>query len=878
MVSFKNSDGSWIESGESKTFLVEVDSTTDSPWFAVYFNTTDSSSFTAGESVTVSDIRLYATADDIEIYNTWYTTDNSTYIYKTQNAETEISDYFGFDLDNAGVADWSAIKYISADVEVTGKTMPVITSAVKNVENSFMSSAANVVESTSQAKTQTLYLNTNGKELEYVNLEAWNYDEADQYSIAANTVIKVKNITCSTNERDYSNTYDEWYYLSSDKSWNYKAKAKKEWVESPFFDSSSVTDWTKIKYISADIEITGDAYPVICATDKNNTENAVTGSAITIKDASRTIYLNTNGAELQDVRLELWGFGEGDNYAAVTDGVVIKVKNITFSENERDYTNVYDEWYPVTGGWQIKMEQAKYGSPVLNLKDAFGVSIKNNTYLTLDIKCDKGSANGMQLLVFSDDGNKEGSGALQAIKASESVTMFAYNYDGIYGDKAEFSFWEFEKGTVITVSNPKTYTTSTVTNYKDYKNTIVEYEKGKYYFCSTGVVPNTYKESTIAIPYNGDVTKIQTVTVEGYANEMGTATSQVMINTNNNNGFVHQLFPLLKTASKVERYFLGKLNGTLMLQITTFHGDSEVYIESISYSTDDVELPLSTPNDILIDYNGSLLNGANVQHVILQPDVEKIETAGTLRFDVEPVFNSENVNNNHSYTFIVNDWSGRTDIPDDWDNNIHGWYMLEWGAVNEAKTVEFKISKEFAEYIQTCSDNTLQIVIEGAYIKVSNVWFTPESDAPAPESEAFDPNKTFNAQEKQNFENQLSQSKNNQMTELEGFKHIKDKNKYDKPQGHKHFKKDKNGNDVYSMRIVKMVDKEKLKGAKSISITLYSKKSGRYVTIKAQSCYGQLNVNGQICEAEQDMAFLTVVFDNVQGDDEITYTDFTINY
>lgn len=105
LVSFKNSDGSWIESGESKTFLVEVDSTTDSPWFAVYFNTTDSSSFTAGESVTVSDIRLYATADDIEIYNTWYTTDNSTYIYKTQNAETEISDYFGFVLDNAGVAD-----------------------------------------------------------------------------------------------------------------------------------------------------------------------------------------------------------------------------------------------------------------------------------------------------------------------------------------------------------------------------------------------------------------------------------------------------------------------------------------------------------------------------------------------------------------------------------------------------------------------------------------------------------------------------------------------------------------------------------------------------------------------------------------------------
>lgn len=990
-VSFKNDVASWIDSGESKTFLVEVDSTTDSPWFAVNFDTTDSSSFTAGESVTVSDIRLYATADDIEIYNTWYTTDNSTYIYKTQNAETEISDYFNFDLDNAGVSDWSAIKYISADVKVTGKANPsingddltpnakliengtqtlylnlngekpewvnigawayddngtciaantiievsnikystterdysnvygewyylssdnswnykqgnqdgtlpsldisdstitnwstikyvsvdvevtgktnlVITSEEKNAVNGWMSGAANVIESTSQAKAQTLYLTTNGKELNYVNLDAWNYDEADQYSIAANTVVKVKNITYSTTERDYSNTYDEWYYQSSDKSWNYKAEAKKDWVESPIFDSSSVTDWSKIKYISADIEITGDAYPVICATDKNNTENAVTGSAITIKDASRTIYLNTNGAELQDVRLNLWGFGEGDNYAAVKDGVVIKVKNITFSETERDYTNVYDEWYPVTGGWQLKVSGKSQELSILRFEDY--ITIPSFTIAEFELNVENGkTCYDVALYKNGNSATKNFSGGEAPI---EKITVLATDYENQY-DKMSVYIYDATAGAIVTVSTPTFSTATSIPNYKNYTNTLVEFEKGKYYFHGTGVEVGESSEVNLNLPYSGDLSEIQSIKVTGYAtaklNSQGWyGTAQ--LNLGCDGSFGHT-FPLTETASTVERYYIGSLKGDFItMNITGFHSETEITITAIEYNLEPVELPLSTPNDILIDYSETTLSASN-GHTISAADVSKIETTGTLRFDLEFLPNMPEADL-YWYQLVFSDWT----IP----ANESGWATLCTNAITGSCTIEYKITEEDVEHIKRCGNEFAFVIGASEGIKSSNVWFTPESDAPAPTNETFDPDKTFNAQEKQDFENQLSQSKNNQMTELEGFKHIRDKNKYDKPQGHKHFKKDKNGNDIYSMRIVKMVDKEKLKGARSISITVYSKKSGRYVTVTAESCYGQLNVNGQICEAEQDMAFLTVVFDNVQGDDEITYTDFTINY
>lgn len=866
-------DGSWINGGKSFTCFVATNGIAPDADDAIWFDPTERTAFDAGESVTISNITFYASADDVVIYNKWYTTDNSTYIYKTQTAETEISDYFNFDLDNAGVSDWSAITYISADVSVTGKAKPSINGDglgrnSKELENS----------------SATLYLNLNGEKPEWVNIGADWYDD-NGTCIAAGTTITISNITYSTTERDYTNVYDEWYYQSSDKSWNYKAEAKKDWVGSPNFNSSSVTDWSKIKYISADIEITGDAYPVICATDKNNTENAVTGSEITIKDASRTIYLNTNGAELQDVRLELWGFGEGDNYAAVKDGVVIKVKNITFSETERDYTNAYDEWYPVEGGWQLKISgdstTTQDNLPVLFL-DKY-ITFPTFTYAKVGVKVENGSAETIGIGV-TDDSGKHIYHIQNTRGCAGEVTLFPTNYDGIYSNFHIYA-GNVVGGTTITVSNPQFFTESTISDYKNYFNCAIEFKKGSYYFKSDGVEINEDMSGLFEIPYDGNVSNIQSITVTGFSRGLDQyGGGGITIGSENNIGSSHT-FPLASTTSSCERYYIGSLSGNfLTLDISFFHGDGEVLIETIEVNEEPVELPLSTPNDILIDYSETTFteNGSNI-HTIAANDVLKIETTGTLRFDLEVTPAAPRLSEleagTYWYSLIFNDW---TNLPE------RGWNALTSSGITEDSTIEYKITEADLEHIAKIQEliktttkhgEGFNFSIQGEFgLRVSNVWFTPDSDAPVPETEKFNPDEKFNAQERQEFNQKLDKSKGNQMTELEAVKNVKDKNKHEMPQGHRYDKKDKNGNDIYSLRIVKMVDKKKLAGAKSITITCYSKKYGKYVTIEAKSCYGQLSINGSICEAEEDMAFLTVVFDNIQGDDEITYTDFTINY
>lgn len=1106
-------DGGWINGGKSLTCLVETKGVAPAAGEAIWFDPTERTAFDAGESVTISNITFYASADDVVLYNKWYTTDNSTYIYKTQTAETEISDYFNFDLDNAGVTDWSAITYISADVSVTGKAKPSIngddlsgnskelenssatlylnlngskpewvniganwyddngnciaagtTITVSNIkystterdytnvydewyylssDNSWNYKAENdskdlsgslnldtssvsnwsaikyisaKVNVTGKAKaaisagtptdffdsnskliendTQTIYLDTNGTTLDWINIETWTYDDNDSISITAGTTIKVTDITFSTNERDYSDAYDEWftqngklcyrmsststydaltdidipstvdmskvkyvsadvtitgslgdngmrlsayvddntsidgkyettsatllvdtsnrtdyagvnfwakkpatgevlieidlssitfsttersyddvydewYYLSSDNSWNYKAKTKKDWVGTPAFDSSSVTDWSKIKYISADVEVTGDAYPVICATDKNNTEKAVNGSAIVIKDTTRTIYLNTDGAELQDVRLDLWGFGDGDNYAAVKDGVVIKITNITFSENERDYTNAYNEWYPVTGGWQIKIE-GEGTKPIDNLPslnfDRY-MTIPSFTIAEIEVNIENGTSSYGATLYNGSDVTK---GFHRAEASTGKKAILATDYENNYNNLC-VSVWDATAGTIVTVSTPKFSTATSIPNYKDYANVPVEFEKGKYYFHSSGVEVNESSEANLSIPYSGDISKIQSIKVTGYANpELNsngwTGTAQISLGSD---GVFGHTFPLTDTLSTVERYYLGSLKGNFItLNMTCFHADAEIVITAIEYNLDPVALPLSTPNDILIDYSETVQSSSN-NHTISASDVKKIETTGTIRFDLEFLPNTPKADG-YWYALVFSDWT----LP----ALEGGWANLCTDSITESCTIEYKITKEDVEHIKRCGDSFVFVIQASEGIKSSNVWFTPDSDAPVPESEKFNPDQKFNAQERQEFNQKLDKSKGNQMTELEAVKNVKDKNKYEMPQGHRYNKKDKSGNDVYSLRIVKMVDKKKLANAKSITITCYSQKSGKYVTIKATSCYGQLNINGSICEAEEDMAFLTVVFDNVQGDDVITYTDFTINY
>ena len=182
---------------------------------------------------------------------------------------------------------------------------------------------------------------------------------------------------------------------------------------------------------------------------------------------------------------------------------------------------------------------------------------------------------------------------------------------------------------------------------------------------------------------------------------------------------------------------------------------------------------------------------------------------------------------------------------------------------------EVPITAEYVDIIQGSAKNECEFAIQGLGIVVTEVIFTPDPTVEEPEKEEITADKVT-----QGDKQKLEQSKNNTHDEKTG----KDKAKDGKIQGHKYHKKDKNGKDIYSLRIVKMVDKELLKNAKDVSITVFSKKANKYVTFTADCCFSYLNIYGEKVEADGNYAFLTVIVDNVHADDEITFTDFTINH
>lgn len=747
--------------------------------------------------------------------------------------------------------EWADVEYVSVDVTADHTAFPAIGG---NLDGEWKNGNGKWMEG---GGTATAYLDTNGATPDDLNLMFWAVDYDNGYVIDAGTNLTVSNVTFSTEERVIT---DEWY--EQDGAWYYRAG---ENGASEVFINDFVPEiaWSGIKYVSLDVEVSGkaDNMRLAVGTDSGNVDSEY----ISLKDSSDTLYVDTFGKTWDEA-----------NYwvESLEAGTVVKLSNIKFSTQPRDFSNVFDEWYqPDAGVFEYKDsgDGRLQGEDVsVNLNDYLdGVDLSKVKYVSAKVTVDGRIVGGLNLA--NDNWSQVKLGSFFERTDGESLALI-FNYNGGSWQNLSFDMWELDPGSKITISDVKASTT----DYADYRNVTgqwVQLGENDYYY-NSGANPTESDGKWMSLRSGGyDMSKVQTISMRTkivlgsgaqswYSAKLNIAGT---VNGDYNQGLI---FTPTTEEQVITRKYRGMLDSDPQIEQTYIDPYVEVYVYDLTFSTEEISVLLTSPNDLLIDDNETALGNSAAEwtgaHTIGWSALSGMEVEGTLRFSVEL---TENDADYHVVCPIWSDWT----VPVDQG----GWAFIydEPALPTENCTLEVPITKATLKMLHETAVDNCEFVVQGAGVKVSNFIFTPKSDAPVPETKPFNPN-TLPEEEKQEFEQKLEESKQNTVDET----NAKDTVHNGKSQGHKNSKKDSHNNDVYSLRIVQMVDKELLQHAESVNITVYSKKADKYVTFEAECCFSYLNINGEKVKAGGDKAFLTVIIDNVQADDEITFTDFTINY
>ena len=780
--------------------------------------------------------------------------DNGDGTYSYTHGDDASAGVASLDLLSLKPADieWADVKYVSVDVTADNTAFPVIGATV---DGSWGNGDAKWMQ---DGGTSTVYIETNGADVSWLELQFWNI--SDNVIVDAGTNLTASNITFSTEDWQEPAVIGEWY--EEDGAWYFVAG---ETGASEVFINGFTPDtaWSDIKYVSVDVEVTGTAGNM--RINVSNDTDGKDSTFISLTDSSATLYVDTYGKDWNDA-----------NYwvESLEAGTVVKLSNITFSTEARDFSNVFDEWYiPEAGVFEYKdsgdgrLEDESVG---INLAEYYNdVDLTNVKYVSAKVTVDGRIYAGLNLT--SADWSQNKTGSFFERTTGESLALI-FNYDGGDWKQLRFDMWELDPGTKITISD----VVFSTEDYADYTNVIgqwVQIGENDFYYNSGANPPESYG-GWMYIKNDGyDMSNVQTVSMRTKMVLGSGAESWYSAKLNVagvTDGVYNQglIFNAATEEQVITRKYRGMLDINPQIEANYIDPYVEVYVYDLTLSTDPIPAQLSTPNDIVIDDNETVIGNSAAEwtgaHTIGWSLLSKIEVEGTLKFSVELTENEPD------YHVVCPVWSNWT-VPVDQG----GWAYIydEPALVSENCTMEVPITKDTLKMLHETAVEQCEFVVQGTGIMVSNFIFTPKSDASEPEMEEIKP-ETLPEEKKQEFEQKLEESKQNTVDE----KDAKDKVHDGKPQGHKYFKKDKHGRDIYSFRIVKMVDKDLLKHAESVTITVYSKKADKYVTFTADTCFSYLNINGEKVKAGGKNAFLTVIIDNVHEDDEITFTDFTINY
>ncbi len=799
----------------------------------------------------------------------WTETTEGTYTYTHGDNTADVPEALDLKALKPSETAWSDIYYVSVEVTADNDTTPAVTAE-------FGGNYKEVTgEGISAGDTVTVYFETSKAEPDYLNLVFWHVDYDNGFGIEAGTNITVSNITFSTEERDYSSIKNEWY-SPAENTWCYRNDDTAV-KEIPGLDLMQFVpdtiNWADVKYISADIETEGKAQPVIDINFTGNEEDWKSGTPKIFEDDKVTVYYNTKGEEPVWSSLSFWCYDE--NEIALSENQLVTVTGITFSTEERDYSNLTGEWYsPAENTWCYRNDDTDVteipGLPI----DTNGIDWGTAKYISANVSIDKDT-----IAVLGGDSNGWIDGTPIYIN-NDTQPVFLYT-EGMEFVDVNIGFWPVhEKEYAVPANALITVTDITVsdsylseTECRNVKGQWVKTGAGQYYYNHEGRSDTAYVEGPVLnCPY--DIADVQTISITARTLMTGGTPKGVKLtvagNTADGGWHPGYNFAFGATEKTVERKYRGCITdrpsldisfGEEDLAVIAAGGSIEIYVSDIQYSVDPINIIYSTPNDLLIDDNETEIVGDN-EHDIMYNGIVNMETTGTLKIYTEHLSGF----NTHEIRAGFREWS-------DFDNITILYASNAPVAIGDGEVYEIRITEEILDIIHKKAPLKSELALMGTGYRFLKATFTPDPDAPAPVPEEIKPEAV-----PQKDKTELEQSKNNTITEFDAPSDIEDFD-YDKAQGHKsERKKNKKGESVYALRIVERVKKDTLKHAESVTITVYSKKAGQYITLKADTCFSFLNINGVKVKAGGKDAFLTVVLDNIPADDEITFTNFTINY
>ena len=750
---------------------------------------------------------------------------------------------------------WEEIKYVSADITVTGTASAAF--GGKPTDADWYNCDNKVIED-----EDTIYLMPDGMIFESLEI---NFDKEVTNEGAT---ITISNIVFSTEERDYSDVTGEWYKQNG--NWYYRNgdTAVSEIPGLPL--DLSETDWSTVKYISADISTSGKAQPVIDINFDGTDEGWTSGSPKNINNGTGTVYYNTNSETPVEACISFWWYEEG---VALAANQLVTVSNIVFSTEERDYSDIIGEWYsPEEGKWCYRNGDkalAEQDVPVLELPMQDYVSDWSKIkYISAKVEVE-GSVRAVMGGGYDDEWIDSPSVTIN--NGSDVVMLYT---DGKVFDINNVNFWNMNDSseaisanafiTISEITVSETYPT-------DYTNIVGQWVKtgdNQYYYNHGDKSDIAYVEGLVLdCPY--DIADVQSISITAKVVMTGGTPDSIklVVTGQNKNGeeFIGYNFPFGTDEETVVRKYRGNVASHPCLDISFGQedlavikngGTVEIYVTDISYSTEPIDITYSTPNDLLVDDNETDITDDN-EHDIMYHDISRIETTGTLKIYTKNIGSTQDIN------VFWREWSDFSNIT-----------KLETTPIAMGNGVyEIKVTEEALNIIHEKAPKACELALTGTGYRFLKATFTPDSDATPPSTEEITPEAVPETDKAQ-----LEQSKNNTIDETKAPESA-DEMEYNKVYGHKSgLKKHKKGHNVYGLRIAQRVEKKLLQHAESVTITVYSKKSGQFITLTAETCFSHLNINGFKVKANDKDAFLTVVLDNIPEDDEITFTSFKINY
>ncbi|MBR4111392.1 MAG: hypothetical protein IKK53_00005, partial [Ruminiclostridium sp.] len=559
-----------------------------------------------------------------------------------------------------------------------------------------------------------------------------------------------------------------------------------------------------------------------------------------------------------------------DDEDVLSANALITVSNIVFSTEERDYSGIIGEWYsPEDGKWCFRNGDTDVTEiPCLNFDYSSVSDWSSVKYVSAKVQVD-----GKAVPVIGGDNNGIWVDGSAVYTENDSTVVFLYTEGGEFADlNVNFfsipeSSYAVTANTVITVSEitfSETYPT-------EYTNIIGQWVKTAdgYYYNHGDRSDVAYVEGLVLdCPY--DMADVQSVSVTAKAVMTGGTPKSIKLTVagidangdwhpgyNFGIGTTEQTVVRKYRGSIVERPSLDISFGQEDLAVIKNGGSVEIYVSDISYSVDPINVLYSTPNDLLIDDNETDITSSDIEHDIMYHDISRIEKTGTLKIYTENIGGAQNID------VFWREWSDFSNITT---------LETQPAAVGDG-VYEIRVTEEALNIIHEKAPKACELALTGAGYRFLKATFTPDPDAPMPVPEEVKPDAVTDKDK-----TQLEESKDNTIDETKAPESAENF-EYGKAQGHKSgLKKNKNGQNMYALRIVQRVEKKELQHAESITITVYSKKANQYITLTADTCFSYLNINGFKVKANNKDAFLTVVLDNIPEDDEIAFTCFTINY